>query len=285
MIAESSLRAEVRFERNSARPAASPRRSGWMQMQRISNSIPRSTGATGEGWSRLGLPDGLHVAARDVSRPCIGAVERPTHANTDADLAQYEVPGHRWAICPSPASVSRCSATRAYGYSTFDGTMGLSLLRGTNAPESHGRSRRASFPLRACIRMKATGGRPARSALQPGSNDQFSGQKEQRPQFCVDRLCRSNPQTWSSTRSSLRKTEGDGCPGFMRARDNPARRNCRSAFRSGRFIAAMRWKTGSSRLRQRRWRCGPMASSRSGSIANDVRQERRHNKLAFERPD
>src|SRR6185437_1033806 len=25
-----------------------------------------------------------------------GAVERPTHANTDADLAQYEVPGHRW---------------------------------------------------------------------------------------------------------------------------------------------------------------------------------------------
>jgi alpha-mannosidase len=26
-----------------------------------------------------------------------GTVERPTHANTDADLAQFEVPGHRWA--------------------------------------------------------------------------------------------------------------------------------------------------------------------------------------------
>jgi alpha-mannosidase len=65
-----------------------------------------------------------------------GAVERPTHASTDADLAQYEVPGHRWADLSEPGfGVSLLTDSR-YGYSTFGSTMSLTLLRGTESPDA-----------------------------------------------------------------------------------------------------------------------------------------------------
>ena len=64
-----------------------------------------------------------------------GAVERPTHASTDADLAQYEVPGHRWADLSEPGfGVSLLSDAR-YGFSTFGTVMGLSLVRGSSSPD------------------------------------------------------------------------------------------------------------------------------------------------------
>ncbi|MEO8812575.1 MAG: glycoside hydrolase family 38 C-terminal domain-containing protein [Caulobacteraceae bacterium] len=64
-----------------------------------------------------------------------GAVERPTHANTDADLARFEVPGHRWADLSDPAfGVSLLSDAR-YGFSTFENWMALSLARGPVSPD------------------------------------------------------------------------------------------------------------------------------------------------------
>jgi alpha-mannosidase len=65
-----------------------------------------------------------------------GAVERPTHANTDADLAQYEVPAHRWADLSEPGfGVSLLNDSR-YGHSVFGNLMSLSLLRGTMSPDA-----------------------------------------------------------------------------------------------------------------------------------------------------
>jgi alpha-mannosidase len=64
-----------------------------------------------------------------------GAVERPTHANTDADLARYEVPGHRWSDLSEPGfGVSLLSDGR-YGFSTFENQMALSLVRGPVSPD------------------------------------------------------------------------------------------------------------------------------------------------------
>jgi alpha-mannosidase len=64
-----------------------------------------------------------------------GAVERPTHRNTDADLARYEVPGHRWADISEPGfGVSLLSDSR-YGFSVDGGLMGLSLARGPTSPD------------------------------------------------------------------------------------------------------------------------------------------------------
>jgi alpha-mannosidase len=75
------------------------------------------------------------AAPRAAYETMYGTVERPTHANTDADLAQYEVPGHRWADLSEPGfGVSLLTDSR-YGYATLGGTMTLSLLRGSESPD------------------------------------------------------------------------------------------------------------------------------------------------------
>jgi alpha-mannosidase len=65
-----------------------------------------------------------------------GAVERPTHANTDADLAQYEVPAHRWADLSEPGFGVSLLNDSLYGHSVFGNVMSLSLLRGTMSPDA-----------------------------------------------------------------------------------------------------------------------------------------------------
>jgi len=75
-------------------------------------------------------------APRATSETMFGAVERPTHANTDADLAQYEVPAHRWAdLSEAGFGVSLLNDSR-YGHSVFGNAMSLSLLRGTMSPDA-----------------------------------------------------------------------------------------------------------------------------------------------------
>jgi alpha-mannosidase len=96
-----------------------------------------------------------------------GTVERPTHANTDADLAQYEVPGHRWADLSEPGfGVSLLSDAR-YGFATFGNVMSLSLQRGTASPDPKAdigthRLRYALFPHAGDWRAAGTVGEAAR---------------------------------------------------------------------------------------------------------------------------
>jgi alpha-mannosidase len=66
-----------------------------------------------------------------------GAVERPTHASTDADLARYETPAHRWVDLSEPGfGVSLLSDAR-YGFSVFENQMAISLVRGSMSPDPH----------------------------------------------------------------------------------------------------------------------------------------------------
>jgi alpha-mannosidase len=65
-----------------------------------------------------------------------GAVRRPTHANTDADLAQYEVPGHRWADLSEPGFGVSLLTNSRYGFSTYRDKMALSLVRGPLSPDA-----------------------------------------------------------------------------------------------------------------------------------------------------
>ena len=88
-----------------------------------------------------------------------GAVERPTHANTDADLARYEVPGHRWADLAEPGfGVSLLSDAR-YGFSVFGDQMALSLVRGAIGPTRWPTWASTASPTRS-FRTPATGARP-----------------------------------------------------------------------------------------------------------------------------
>lgn len=64
-----------------------------------------------------------------------GAVRRPPHANTQADVAMYEVPGQRFVdISDNGFGVSLLADTK-YGYSARHNLIGVSLLRGPMYPD------------------------------------------------------------------------------------------------------------------------------------------------------
>ena len=135
IVASGPLRAEMRFERRIGK------RSSMVQTVRLDAASPHLEFDTVIDWQErrtlLKAAFPLAVAApRATYETMFGAVERPTHASTDADLAQYEVPGHRWADLSEPDfGVSLLSDAR-YGYATFGNVLSLSLLRGTMSPDA-----------------------------------------------------------------------------------------------------------------------------------------------------
>jgi alpha-mannosidase len=64
-----------------------------------------------------------------------GVHERPTHVNTAADLARFEVPGHRFADLSEHRFGVALLTDSTYGYSTRGSEMRLSLLRGPTDPD------------------------------------------------------------------------------------------------------------------------------------------------------
>lgn len=66
-----------------------------------------------------------------------GFAERPTHCNTAADAAQYEVPGHRWADLSEPGYGLALLTDCKYGFSANRGDLCLSLLRAPTYPDEH----------------------------------------------------------------------------------------------------------------------------------------------------
>jgi alpha-mannosidase len=63
-----------------------------------------------------------------------GVAERPTHFNTAADLAKFEVPAHRWADLSEPGFGVALLNDCKYGYAAADNLITLSLLRGARHP-------------------------------------------------------------------------------------------------------------------------------------------------------
>ena len=78
----------------------------------------------------------LAVRATDVTyEVAFGAVQRPTHYSTRADLARYEVPGHRWADMSEHGFGVAVLTDAKYGYSAFGNTLRISLLRAPRNPD------------------------------------------------------------------------------------------------------------------------------------------------------
>ena len=64
-----------------------------------------------------------------------GVVERPTHYSTSHDLARFEVPGHRFADLSEHGFGVALLSGATYGWSTYGGTMRMSLLRAPTSPD------------------------------------------------------------------------------------------------------------------------------------------------------
>jgi alpha-mannosidase len=135
IVASGPLRAEVRFERPLGKA------SRMTQIVRLDAASDLLEFHTVIDWRdrRTLVKAVFPIAARAMQatyETLYGAVQRPTHANTDADLAQYEVPGHRWADLSEPGfGVSLLTDSR-YGFSTFGDQMAVSLVRGPLSPDA-----------------------------------------------------------------------------------------------------------------------------------------------------
>ena len=97
----------------------SPRRSNWQFDRKL---------------LKVAFP--LAVRATDVTyEVAFGAVQRPTHYSRRADLARYEVPGHRWADMSEHGFGVAVLTDSKYGYSAFGDTLRISLLRAPRNPD------------------------------------------------------------------------------------------------------------------------------------------------------
>ncbi|KJC52846.1 hypothetical protein UP09_00325 [Bradyrhizobium sp. LTSP885] len=165
---EGGLRAEIRFER------ALGKASRLSQVIRLDAGAHHLAFETTVDWQerKTALKVMFPVACRAPNatyETMFGATARPTHANTDADAAKYEVPGHRWSDLSEPDfGVSLFSAVR-HGYSTFGSQLALTLLRGPESPDPKAdigrhRMRYAIYPHAGDWRAADTVGRALRFA-------------------------------------------------------------------------------------------------------------------------
>jgi alpha-mannosidase len=83
---------------------------------------------------KVAFPLAVH-ADEATYEVAFGAVRRPTHASTRADLARYEVPGHRWADLSEHGFGVALLTDSTYGYSADGSTLRLSLLRAPRNPD------------------------------------------------------------------------------------------------------------------------------------------------------
>ena len=83
---------------------------------------------------KVAFPLLVHAERASYEMP-FGHAERPTHFSTPADLARYEVPGHRWADLSEHGFGVGLLNDGKYGHSAYGNTLRLSLLRAPTHPD------------------------------------------------------------------------------------------------------------------------------------------------------
>jgi alpha-mannosidase len=128
------LRAEVVFERPVGRA------SHLRQTFRLDATARRLEVHTTADWHeehrllKVAFPLAVRADAATYET-AFGATVRPTHYSTRADLARYEVPGHRFADLSEYGFGAALLTDCKYGYSAFGATLRISLLRAPKAPD------------------------------------------------------------------------------------------------------------------------------------------------------
>jgi alpha-mannosidase len=93
---------------------------------------------------KVAFPLAVH-APEATYEVAFGAVRRPTHASTQADLARFEVPGHRWADLSEHGFGVAVLTDSKYGYSAFGDTLRVTLLRAPRLPDPEADRGRHAF--------------------------------------------------------------------------------------------------------------------------------------------
>jgi alpha-mannosidase len=134
VLAEGPLRAEVAFEHRLGEGST------LRQVVRLDAHAARLEFRTAIDWAErhrhLQVAFPLAVRAQHATYEMqFGVAARPTHTNTAADLAQFEVPGHRFADLSEHGFGVALLTDSTYGYAARGGVLRLSLLRGPTDPD------------------------------------------------------------------------------------------------------------------------------------------------------
>ena len=128
------LRAELAFERPIGR------RSRMLQTVRLDAESGRLEFQCAIDWHedrralKVRFPVAVH-APRATYEMQFGVVERPTHYSTRRDLAQFEVPGHRFADLSEHGFGVALLSAATYGWSVHGAEMRMTLLRSPRWPD------------------------------------------------------------------------------------------------------------------------------------------------------
>ncbi len=95
---------------------------------------------------KAAFPLAVH-ATEATYEVAFGAVRRPTHYSSRADLARFEVPGHRWADLSEHGFGVALLTDSKYGYSAFGGTLRVTLLRAPALPDAEERRHAFAYAL------------------------------------------------------------------------------------------------------------------------------------------
>ncbi len=134
VVVDDRLRAEVVFERPIGRS------SRMRQAVRLDAESSRLEFHCAIDWHedrralKVRFPVAVH-APRATYEMQFGVVERPTHYSTRRDLAQYEVPGHRFADLSEHGFGVALLSAATYGWSVHGEDMGMTLLRSPRWPD------------------------------------------------------------------------------------------------------------------------------------------------------
>jgi alpha-mannosidase len=134
VVGASPLRAEVAFEREVGES------SRLRQVVRLDAGSRRLVFRTEVDWHeshrllKVCFPLAIRAPTATYETP-FGYTERPTHASTSRDAAQYEVPGHRFADLSEHGFGAAVLTDSKYGYSCRGSELRVSLLRAPKSPD------------------------------------------------------------------------------------------------------------------------------------------------------
>ena len=134
LMAGGPLRAEVRFRR---RVGAASRLQQTVRLDAGSRRLEFHSEVDWHESHRLlkaCFPVAVRAASATYEMP-FGVAERPTHYSTAADLARYEVCGHRFSDLSEHGFGVALLTDSTYGYSTHGHELRLSLLRAPGEPD------------------------------------------------------------------------------------------------------------------------------------------------------
>jgi alpha-mannosidase len=138
------LRAEVVFERPIGRA------SRMVQTVRLDAGSPRLEFRSEVDWAeshralKVLFPVAVRASFATYEMP-FAPTERPTHFSTSRELAQFEVPGHRFADLSEHGFGVALLTDCKYGYSTLGGQMRITLLRAPKEPDPEADMGRHAF--------------------------------------------------------------------------------------------------------------------------------------------